>query len=402
MKILFIAPEIPWPLNKGTCQRTFAILKTLSSQHQITFSAPVGEEYQSKLDGISHLIEHFIPVPQEAIERATIPRKGSRIGRLLNFLQSVIKGCAPFNFQLTNHIWHEELQDEFDRHDLFFCRYAYLHEVYKGLPYSKVIMDFDDLQCMVLWRKAISWNSGWESILIGVESIRTYLYECYLTRHKAIISLVCSEKDRRRLLGNRAHVVRNGVDLCSRALPDVEPLPNTLAFIGAFTYEPNRAGLKWFCQEVWPLIREKNTMAKLRVAGFGMEEANMDFAKLDGIELLGQVSDPAVTIREAQLMVVPLLYGTGTRVKIAESMGYGRTVVSTSIGAEGYEDFSAADGLFRADKPQDIAKIIVDLLADNSDCLALGEKAQKVALERLDWRKTTLPLLELIGKSAVK
>ncbi|NHN36727.1 glycosyltransferase [Pseudomaricurvus alcaniphilus] len=395
MKILFIAPEIPWPLNKGTCQRTYAMLKTLSLHHQITFSAPVEDDYQKKLLGISELIDSFVPVSVDAIQRKSIPKAGGRIRRFCNFIKSLIRSEPPFNFQMQNSLWHDQLYSEIQKHDLFFCRYSYLHSVFKNVPSSKLLIDIDDLQYLALWRKAVSWNAGMESFLIAVESIRTRFYERKLV-NLCRQAFVCSELDKTRFRSENVTVVRNGVSLSGAAKLDVEPNPNTLLFIGAFTYAPNLEGLKWFCREVWPLVKRRNSEAVLRVAGYGMDKEQMSFAHIDGVMLIGEVDDSSIAIRQAMLMIVPLLYGTGTRVKIAEALGYGRPVVSTIIGAEGYDDFTETEGLFRVATNEQMAQRILELLADSGFCLELGNHARQTAIERLDWIHTTKPILSFM------
>lgn len=396
MKILFIAPEIPWPLNKGTCQRTYALLKTLSRQHQVTFSAPAEGDYATQLEGISPFIHRFIPVPLEASQRQRLPHTGSRFARFLAYGKSLLRLEMPYACQMTKTIWHDRLQPDLELYDLFFCRYTYLVDVFSGVPRSKLLIDADDLQFMVLWRKAITWKAGFESILLGIEALRSRVFERRLAR-QTLQTFVCSEIDRQKLGEEGVSVIRNGVDISGRTTPNIAPEDNSLLFIGAFTYEPNRAGLEWFCREVWPLIMAENSHAKLRVAGYGMDQVDMSYAEQDGIHLLGEIADPAVAILEAQLMVVPILFGTGTRVKIAEALGYGRPVVSTTMGAEGYEDFTEKNGLFRCDYPLKMADQILALLDDQAACLSLGREAKRIAKERLDWNNTTAPLLRFTG-----
>tara|TARA_R110001599_G_scaffold353742_2_gene596032 strand:+ start:4273 stop:5517 length:1245 start_codon:yes stop_codon:yes gene_type:complete len=392
MKILFIAPEIPWPLNKGTCQRTYALLKTLSREHQVTFSAPVEGDYTARLDGILPFIHEFIPVPLEALQRRRLPNTGNRLIRFLNYGKSLLSSKIPYACQMEQTLWHDCLYPKIELYDLFFCRYAYLTEVFSGVPRSRMLVDADDLQFMRLWRKAVTWKAGFESILLGMEALRSRFFERRLAR-QTLQTFVCSEVDRRKLGEEGVSVIRNGVDISGRTTPNIAPEDNSLLFIGAFTYEPNRAGLEWFCREVWPLIMAENSHAKLRVAGYGMDQVDMRYAEQDGIRLLGEIADPAVAILEAQLMVVPILFGTGTRVKIAEALGYGRPVVSTTMGAEGYEDFTEKNGLFRCDDPLKMADQILALLDDQAACLSLGREAKRIAKERLDWNNTTAPLL---------
>lgn len=393
MKILFIAPEIPWPLNKGTCQRSFAILKALAAEHEVTISAPATDDTKDRIKGIEHLISGYIPVPGCALRRRTIPKAGGRLSRAVKYLRSVLMSGVPFDFQMEKDTWRDTISNEAGDYDLFFCRYSYLIGVLQDVPIKRCLIDFDDVQYVRLLRKAARWKrAGFQTPLLAIEAIRTMRYERKLAR-QSMRSFVCSDDDKRKLGKKNITVVRNGVDIKRNSLSHINVQENSMLFIGAFTHAPNVEGLRWFCTQVWPIVKAANVNARLKVAGYGMDMVDLRFLESDGIETRGEVSDAAAEIRESLLTVVPLQFGTGTRVKIAESLGHGRVVVSTVIGAEGYDDFGENEGLFRIDQPCEMAQKIIEFIDHPGACLELGARASRVALERLDWMSVTAPIL---------
>jgi glycosyltransferase involved in cell wall biosynthesis len=176
------------------------------------------------------------------------------------------------------------------------------------------------------------------------------------------VLVVCSEEDRK-YLGNstRIHVVPNGFDVPETVSLDEHTTPVRLGFIGLFHYKPNEEGVKWFIEEVWPSIRREVPEATLRLIGSGSEA----FARSEhGIEGLGWVADPGPEIATWAAMVVPILRGGGTRIKIAEAFARRCAVVATSTGAYGY-DVVAGRELLRADSPPAFASACVSLLRDS-------------------------------------
>jgi len=53
------------------------------------------------------------------------------------------------------------------------------------------------------------------------------------------------------------------------------------------------------------------------------------------VKYVGDVEDAKKFINDHPIMVVPLLAGSGIRIKILEGMALGRVVITTSVGLEG-------------------------------------------------------------------
>ena len=144
---------------------------------------------------------------------------------------------------------------------------------------------------------------------------------------------VCSARDRDRFSDGRVEVIPNGFEI-DRA-PERRPTdPPRFGFIGTLRYEPNRAGVEWLAREVWPRVRSALPGAVLRLAGEGTERAALSHP---GVEALGYVPDAGAEIATWSAMLVPILTGGGTRIKVAEAFGRRCPVVSTALGAFGYD-----------------------------------------------------------------
>ncbi|MEM7469633.1 MAG: glycosyltransferase [Pseudomonadota bacterium] len=300
---------------------------------------------------------------------------------------------------MENDEWREALAPEIHKHDLFFCRYSYLVNVLADVDRRTILIDADDIEYVRLWRKATSWTSGWKSALLALEALKARRYERSLVSQSLKV-FVCSEPDKVKLGSQNVSVIRNGVDLAAELDDEIIRRPATMLFLGAMTHEPNLTGLKWFCEEVWPKVIDTVPQASLRIAGYGMSQVDMSFAEQAGIELLGEIDEPSVELQGTQISIVPVLFGTGTRVKIAESLGYGCTVVSTTIGAEGYDDFDEHHGLYRVDESDKMVRVLCELLNDRLNCEAAGLRGRELALQRLDWRFVTAPTLSVIEQRA--
>ncbi|MEP2943048.1 MAG: glycosyltransferase family 4 protein [Hyphomicrobiales bacterium] len=128
------------------------------------------------------------------------------------------------------------------------------------------------------------------------------------------------------------HLVENSISITS-PVPTVDrPM---LLFVGILNYEPNMEGLKWFFSNVWGQIKQAIPDVKMLVAGRLPTKEIISLTKENGVELLNDLPDITEAYAATSLAIVPLLSGSGTRIKILEAGAYGMPVVSTEKGAEG-------------------------------------------------------------------
>jgi glycosyltransferase involved in cell wall biosynthesis len=186
-------------------------------------------------------------------------------------------------------------------------------------------------------------------------------------------------------VGARVWTVPNGVELP----PLVEPAPEThrILFVGSLNSVFNREGLEWFFRQVWPPLAARVPDVRFQIAGAG---PLLDLP--DGVEQLGFVEDLELLYAQAQLCVAPLLSGAGTRLKVLEAMARARSVVATSVGAEGLV-VSEEDGVLCRDSGDDFARACCELLLEPASSVDLGRRARVKALD-YSW--------ERVGSVAVK
>ncbi len=113
--------------------------------------------------------------------------------------------------------------------------------------------------------------------------------------------------------------------------------PGPLVFFGSYDWFPNADAARYLCERVFPAIRARRPDAELLLAGRGADEEIAARRERDGVTFLGEVEDLAGVVKESAAVVAPLRVGGGTRIKVLESMAWGRPVVTTPAGAEGVE-----------------------------------------------------------------
>ena len=202
----------------------------------------------------------------------------------------------------------------------------------------------------------------------------------------------CSQKDKDDFLKMNngkllAGVVPNGVNIPEKKYDEAvnEQIPGFILFCGSLWSVPNAEGLHWFCNRIWPLVLDEFPDLKLLVVGIGnLPEKYFDAYDTPSVEFAGAVEDVKPFYNKAAVSVVPLLTGSGTRLKILEAMGLGVPVVSTKKGAEGIGYTNGKDILID-DTAQEFANTVIQLLNDKEKRISISEAARKLAKEKYDW-----------------
>jgi polysaccharide biosynthesis protein PslH len=173
---------------------------------------------------------------------------------------------------------------------------------------------------------------------------------------------VCSEADADRLAerfpGVRFAVVPNGFQPVARILQHqpTELGPLRLLFVGTFGYFPNVDAALFLCREVLPALRRfTDREIRIDLVGSGSKTAMAGLHGHFEVRLHDFVQDLAPLYAAADVAVVPLRAGGGTRIKILESFAHGVPVVTTRLGAEGIYAANGVHLLF-ADNAADFAR----------------------------------------------
>jgi glycosyltransferase involved in cell wall biosynthesis len=287
-------------------------------------------------------------------------------------------------------------------YDLVWFSHAAAYLALGDLVTAPHIVDLDNLDSSVLRhrrrnlvRAAVPWRQqlvGWAGVAAdAVDSGRWRRLEHAITR--AGTSVVCSELDRGRLGGTGVWVVPNGyerVPLPARTDPR-PPRPDgpVLLMVGLLTYEPNSDAAAYFATAVLPRVRLRCPDARFHVVGRYDSAAAVDpWRNLPGVTVLGEVEDVTAELTAADIAVVPIRFGGGTRIKILEAFAYGLPVVCTTIGCEGL-DVHDGEHLLVADDPAAFAAACLRLYEDGELRARVVAAAAQLWSSRYRWTVTT-------------
>jgi glycosyltransferase involved in cell wall biosynthesis len=215
-------------------------------------------------------------------------------------------------------------------------------------------------------------------------------YRCFLRQAAARLdaTIVASPEEARayQVLSDLsgAVVLENGV----AAVPEVPwspPRSGRLIYTGSLSYGPNAEAITYFVRAILPQVAESVPEVRLDVTG-ALPSVVPPEARDPRVALTGRLDVEAfdACLRGAAACVIPLLSGTGTRIKLLEALALGMPVVSTRKGAEG---LCLRDGehLLIADGPADFAAATIRVLRDDKLAASLGAQGREAIQTRYDW-----------------
>jgi glycosyltransferase involved in cell wall biosynthesis len=205
------------------------------------------------------------------------------------------------------------------------------------------------------------------------------LARCWLPVADAALAASAADAEgvahRARLDASRVHVVPNAIDV--PAHPPPRPGDDRLLFLGNLSYEPNRLAARALAETVLPRIRAHRPTATLELVGPLTAGALDDLDRVPGVRVVGAVPDVAPWYARADVVVVPLRHGAGTRIKVLEAFAHRRPVIATSVGVAGL-DVEAGREVVIAESPDELARAVCEVLDDPVRGDALVEHAARL------------------------
>jgi glycosyltransferase involved in cell wall biosynthesis len=390
MNILFLSSWFPYPPDNGSKLRIFNILRGLSRQHEITLlSFADRDEAACGLSKLWELCREIRIVPRNWFN----PRSHRAI---MGYLSKTPRAVLDtYSSEMANHIVSRLSQKEYDliiASEVAMAVYApYFHHI----PTI-----FEDIEVGAIYEQYAYAKTPWLRFRRGLTWMK---HRHYLIRMLDLCrtSTVVSEKERELLskVASNHHnieVIPNCINLSEYSFFGVDPQPNSLIFTGSFSYFPNYEAMKWFLGEVFPDIRFQVPEVNLKITG---DHENRILPPIEDVTYTGFVEDVQQLIASSWISLAPIWSGSGTRLKILESMALGTPVVATSKGAEGLEVDHGVH-LLIADTPDSFAEMVVCLLKNSELRRQLADNAYQLMREMYDWAVVMPRFLELVERVA--
>lgn len=389
MRILYFSPHECWPRDTGAKLRDFYLASQLAARCEVTY---LGLRDPSK--------EPAEPPPADSGFAAyrSVPRESTyTVSKLFRGLIgptpiSVLNYSSPLVSRMLAEILQAGTFDAVQMEGVHLS--AYLPVIRAAASRPVVLADWHNIESEILHR----YSRVHASPLRRVYAWRTAnLLERTETRFLAAcdVNTVTSERECGRLQARNPaaeiHVIPNGVDVQSFAVPELDPAASrtSLIFAGSMDYSANVDAVVWFVNNIWPELRRQHPELSFAIVGRDptpeVRALAGDGANTNRVKVTGTVPDVRPYYSGALAAVVPLRIGSGTRLKILEAMAAGIPVISTRLGAEGL-DLEDGTHLLLADSAGEMISAVSRLAASPELWLRLSGAGREVVSRLYDWR----------------
>ena len=179
--------------------------------------------------------------------------------------------------------------------------------------------------------------------------------------------------------------INNGVDPAFFE-PRSEPVETgTMVFTGKMDFYPNRQGIAYFLDEIFPRVLRKAPNARIYIVG-AYPQKDLLRRACENIVVTGFVDDVRPYMARGEVYIIPLWIGGGIRGKALEAMAMRKSIVTTTIGCESIKLKHDDSALF-ADTAEDFAAAILRLFGDSGLRQRLAAQAHANVLKYYDWEK---------------
>jgi polysaccharide biosynthesis protein PslH len=398
MRILQLHNKVPYPPKDGGAIGVWNFTVEFAKQgHDVTLLAMNTKKHFCNVETIPEEICKLINIVTVNVD-ALITFKGV----LFNLLFST----KPYNAQrfisndYTNKLIEILTAEKFDviiLEGLYMCPYI---SIIRKFSKAKIVFKAHNVEHEIWSRVVANEPSFYKREYLKILSRRIRKMEIgYINKADSLVTFTERDAQFFNSLGNKLpyYVAPAGIDT-SHLVPDkTNTIFPSVFYIGALDWAPNQEALMWFMRKVWPSFYLKFPEIKLEIAGRNAPDWFKKFLLEPNVVFLGEITDAYSYMNSRAIMIVPLLSGSGMRIKIVEGMALGKIIITTSIGTEGIETTHNQDILI-ADTAEQYQKQLERAINDKPLCDAISFNAIKFVKKNFNINQITKELTDFLER----
>lgn len=385
MNILVLAKKMPYPKKDGESIAIDVLCDGLHAEGAVVdLLAMNTSKHYSELDTQDLSNNPFHSIDLVEVDNRVTP-KGAFVNLFTSDSYHISRFVSKaFEQKLISKL-RQQTYDVIQLETVYMC--AYLDIIRKNSN-AKVVLRAHNIE-----------HEIWERVINNESNPLKKGYLRYLNRklkrfelsvlNKVDLLLPISERDNNlfRDLGytGTSFVVPIGIKSSPSVEKDAYKDLISFGFIGSLDWVPNQEGLSWFVEHIWKPFHKLNPGYIFNIAGRNTPDWIKN-ANWPGTVVHGEVDSAESFTSDNEVMVVPLLSGSGMRAKILEALSLGRNIVTTQVGLEGIE-VNELNAVYVADEPSDFIHHLEQLTKQNGEVKTHGQIARDYVLNAYDYQK---------------
>lgn len=378
LKILFLINRIPFPLNDGGAIGSYNFIRQYAEAgHRVTVLA---------MNTARHYIErnrlHDTILKHSRLVDVYVDNRITLTGAFFNLFKSKSYVTERFESDAYNKALVELLQeDTFDVVHVDALPPALYIDTIRKYSRALVVMRAHNVEYMIWKRIAEHDTNPIKRLYLNIQWPRLKKFEKEAWQ-KVDTVLAISREDEQTIRAEapavKPLIVPAGMDI-SDSLPAGNHEVNPLFFIGSLDWMPNLQGLHWFLENIWPVLTKRFPQLKLIIAGKKMPDTIRAYQSAS-VNCVGEVPDARSFMLNGGVMLVPIVSGSGIRIKIVEAMALGKCIIATTIAAEGL-GLTHGENILLADTAQEFEHCLQCILDTPQYAQQIAANAHAFALK---------------------
>lgn len=392
MKILQLANKIPYPANDGSSIAIYTLTKGfIDNGADLTLLCLNPSKHKKDVSLVPNDFKEASKLKTINVSNEITP-----LNALINIINGKPFHVSRFNCKDFADLLKQTLQkQEFDIvhiDGLFMAPYLPIIKQYSN---AKVVLRAHNIEHLIWERMLQHENPSLKKSYLKLQTKRLKKYELNTFQNvDAIIPISASDANtiKSYCTNTKTFACEGGLNLSEYQSKNAELEHKSIFHLGSLDWMPSLQGVNWFLDNVWQKVLNSEPNAKFYIAGRNIPES-IKAKQTDNTIITGEVDNSKDFINSKEIMIVPLLSGSGIRIKILEGMALGKAIVSTKVGAEGI-NCTHKNELMIADNATEFAKHIIELLKSNTKVQEIGKNARNLVSQFYDNKKQVAELLE--------
>jgi len=396
MKILQVCKKFPWPARDGESIAIYNLTRGFAQAgHDVTVLAMNTPKHRFDpgfLPDSVRQVAQFYAIDVDTEVRA--------VPALVNLLTKQSYNLERFFSRDFKEGLHGLIRGT--KFDLIQLEGLYLAPYFQSIRHATnapVVMRSHNVEFEIWEKLAKGEKRAWRRWYLNLLARRLRKFETSsLGAFSALVPISPIDEKRFRELGATlpVHTSPAGIHPQDFAEPTSPPSPGTLGYLGALDWAANREGLDWFLEHCWPGLKAEVPDLTFFIAGRNAP-SGWPSRQLAGVEFMGEVESAAGFLNSVEVVVLPLLSGSGMRIKLLEALALGKPVVATRQAAEGIELVSGTHGVL-AVHAADFQQATLHMLRHPDEARRQGREGQRMVREVYDQEKIVYELLDFYNQ----
>lgn len=390
-KILFLSPVLPYPLDDGMKIRSFhTINQLLKKGYEVTVICFLN----GKKD--KHNLEILRKVLNIDIRGINIKISLNSLNRIFYSFFSKYPFYMKLYYRKNYNMQLNELLStlNFDLVYVFnstMCLYA------ADLEMPKILDSVDS--------QSRGWLGGFKSTKNIVHKL--YWYTDYIKAKriekqdyvKYDYVITAAERDAeylKKLTNVNLCSVPNGVDMSYFKPENIEPIHNSITFVGTMDAFSNQQAVIYFINEIYPGVKKAIPSVKVFIVGKKTPDNILELHDGINIFVMGYVENISSFIDKSEIIISPLKMATGIQNKILEAMAMNKPIVATRESLGEINKFVNEKDIIIANDKEEFTVKLIELLNDKSKLDTFGKNGRDIVNKHYSWESLGYKIDEII------